>query len=180
MTERLFDPAAVFRVLNENGVDYVVIGGVAAVYHGAPVRTEDIDITPHRRRENLEVLAAALAELEAVFVDDRGESVADVNVPIDADMLSAVGTMRFLTGFGPLDVTFRPDGTEGYDDLVQRARYIVREGVAAPVAALEDVVRSKEAASRAKDLETLPALVDHLRAIESGRLRAPEGLPVRS
>ena len=40
------DLARLFEVLHRNQVVYVLIGGLAAVYHGSPFPTEDADITP--------------------------------------------------------------------------------------------------------------------------------------
>lgn len=71
-----------------------------------------------------------------------------------------------VTSHGPLDITYRPEGTDGYDDL-SRSTVIVRLlEVDVPVAALRDVIRSKEAAGRAKDLSVLPKLIEHLRQSE--------------
>ncbi len=56
-----------------------------------------------------------------------------------------------------------PDGTGGYDDLARQMVEIEYEGRRVPVASLADVVRSKEAAGRGKDLLVLPALRAHLR-----------------
>lgn len=58
-----------------------------------------------------------------------------------------------------LDISARPDGTDGYHDLRRGARRLpLGGGLHVMVAALEDVIRSKTAAGRAKDLEALPAL----------------------
>jgi hypothetical protein len=56
-----------------------------------------------------------------------------------------------------------PDGTGGYDDLVASAVTIDFQGRAVPTASLEDVLRSKEAAGRAKDIVVIPAIRAHLR-----------------
>jgi hypothetical protein len=59
------DPVALLEVLARHQVRFVVIGGIAALSHGYPLPTEDVDVTPARDRANLERLAAALRELEA-------------------------------------------------------------------------------------------------------------------
>lgn len=60
-----FEPEALLATLNRHGVAYVLIGGLAATLHGSTVRTGDADICPSTARDNLERLAAALAELGA-------------------------------------------------------------------------------------------------------------------
>jgi hypothetical protein len=77
---------------------------------------------------------------------------------------------NLVTDAGDMDVTFEPSGTTGYDDLAQNAVVIDLGGLEVPVAALEDVIRSKEAANRPKDLATLPLLRELLR-----QKRAREG-----
>lgn len=49
-----FDPLAALKALREGGVDFVLIGGVAARLHGSPSLTRDIDICYDRDRENVE------------------------------------------------------------------------------------------------------------------------------
>jgi folate-dependent phosphoribosylglycinamide formyltransferase PurN len=60
-----FDPVEICAVLSEEGVEFVVLGGFAAIIHGSPLPTEDIDVIPSRSGANLERLATALKRLEA-------------------------------------------------------------------------------------------------------------------
>lgn len=64
---------------------------------------------------------------------------------------------------GPFGLSFTPSGTDGYTDLARNARIATVEGIETPLADLADVVRSKRAANRPKDLEVLPALEEALR-----------------
>ncbi|MFO7567554.1 MAG: hypothetical protein R6X02_33225 [Enhygromyxa sp.] len=57
------DFAALLRALTEGGVEFIVIGGMAAVAHGSAHVTVDLDIVYGRSDENIERLAAALAPL---------------------------------------------------------------------------------------------------------------------
>jgi len=63
--EEQFDPVPILAVLERHRVEYVVVGGYAAVIYGATRPTGDIDITPATTEENLARLAAALTELGA-------------------------------------------------------------------------------------------------------------------
>jgi hypothetical protein len=154
------DAPRLFRVLNEHGVDYVVIGGMAVELHEVPVeRTVDIDITPSRDGENLDRLAAALNSLHprirAVDVPDEG-----LPVRLDRDWFAhaRLKMMNLVTDIGAVDIAFEPEGTQGYEDLAANRVVIRLDGVDVPVASLEDVARSKEAAGRAKDFDKLPAI----------------------
>jgi hypothetical protein len=153
---RPFDPAAIFRALERHRVEYVLIGGVAASLHGSPYVTTDVDVVPARGRENLARLAAALDELDARI---RVEGEPD-GLPFDrsARMLEGVSILNLTTRHGDLDLTFEPAGTRGYADLQRQALEIRVHGTRVVVAALADVIRSKEAAGREKDRLTLPTL----------------------
>jgi hypothetical protein len=51
-----------FPMLHEAGIEYILVGGTAAIVHGAARLTHDIDIVYRRSRENVAKLAAALAQ----------------------------------------------------------------------------------------------------------------------
>jgi hypothetical protein len=144
------------EVLDRHKVVYILIGGLAAVYHGSPFPTEDADIIPRTDPTNLTRLAAALAELGARVRTDS--EPAGLPFACDAESLAAVQTWNFTTGAGDLDVTFEPAGTCGYADLRRDAVSAQLYGVTVRVAALADVIRSKQAANRPKDQRVLPTL----------------------
>ncbi|MGQ0669497.1 MAG: hypothetical protein ACT4PO_07480 [Actinomycetota bacterium] len=66
--------------------------------------------------------------------------------------------MNLVTDHGRLDITLKPSGTAGYEDLVRDAIHLSILGAEIDVASLADVVRSKEAAGREKDRLVLPVL----------------------
>jgi hypothetical protein len=151
-----FTPHEVFAALERHGVRYVLIGGLAAILHGAPHLTTDADIVPEVGRDNLARLSAALKELNArIRVAGEPEGI-----PFDhsGESLSRVQIWKLVTDRGNLDITFVPSGTRGYDDLVRDAGSMDVRGIEVPVASLADVIRSKEAAGRDKDRLVLPVL----------------------
>jgi hypothetical protein len=152
-----FSPLRLLEVLDRHEVAYVLIGGFAAVIHGAPLRTDDADICPAGDASNRRRLAAALEELDArIRLPDDPQGVA---FPHDAEFLGRVGVWNLVTRFGPLDISFVPSGTGGYDDLRRDAEwYDLEDGLVVHVAALADVIRSKQAAGRDKDRAALPLL----------------------
>jgi hypothetical protein len=155
------NPAAIISVLNRHQVRYVVIGAFAAIAQQAPIpATRDIDLTPETSGENLAQLSAALTELGARI---RTEAVPD-GLPFDHDAksLSAAETWNLVCRHGEFDISFRPAGFDhGYADLARHAHRVRVEGVEVVIADLDDVIRSKEAAGRPKDLRVLPLLYRH-------------------
>lgn len=152
-----FEPELVLRSLNEHGVRYVLIGGYAAVLHGSPTVTLDADICAARDRENLEQLAAALRAVHArirTATEPEG-----VPVALDGELLSKMAMMNFVTDGGAFDLSFTPAAfPTGYDGFVEHAVRYDLDGLVVPVASLADIIRSKRAAGRPKDLAVLPIL----------------------
>jgi hypothetical protein len=161
-----FEPGQILRALEAHHVRYVVVGAIAAIAAGAPILTTDLDVTPERSHENLERLVLALRDLDAKL---RSQSAPDgMPFPIEAEMLATADSWTLSTRVGDLDLMFLPSGTRGYDDLRSGARRERIAGVTVPVAALADVIRSKEAANREKDAMQLPIL---RRTLEQTRIR---------
>ena len=147
-----FDPAAILTALVAHGVAFVLIGGMAALVYGSPFLTQDVDVVPEGTQDNWDRLSAALDELDAKIRADGLEH----GLPFGH--LAAVGVWNLTTRHGDLDITVMPSGTDGFPDLARSAsaRHIL--GVDVPVAALADIIRSKQAANRPKDQRVLPTL----------------------
>ncbi len=151
-----FRPIDVLMVLERHDVRHVVIGGLAATLHGSPLTTGDADICPARDHGNLVRLAEALEELDArVYAPDEPRGL-----PFrwTAEGLGQAETWNLVTDFGRLDISFRPSGTAGYDDLRRDAVPFAVDDLEVEVASLVDVIRSKEAAGRERDRAALPTL----------------------
>lgn len=150
------DLPRIVEVLDRNNVSYILIGGLAAVYHGSPFPTEDADITPDTNRRNLDRLATALRELNARIRTDS--EPAGLPFRCDGEALAAAQAWNFTTDAGDLDVSFKPSGTRGYRDLRRDSAQAELYGASVRIASLGDVIRSKQAANRPKDQRMLPAL----------------------
>jgi hypothetical protein len=151
-----FRPERILEVLSAHAVDYVMIGGLAAAVHGSDLVTGDLDITPATGDENLARLSRALDDLDARI---RTEAVPE-GLPFahDAQSLARGTVWNLVTNAGDLDLAMMPSGTQGYDDLKRDAIAMAILGVPTRVAALADIIRSKEAAGREKDRAALPML----------------------
>jgi hypothetical protein len=151
-----FDPKPMLRVLQDHEVDFIVVGVIAAVAHGSPIATRDLDVTPSMTHENYDRVAEALIELEAKLRLPDGTSIA---FPIEPRYLAGNTAWTLLTRFGVLDLVYVPAGTRGFDDLRRQAVELdLGTGKPLLVASLLDVIRMKEAANRLKDRAQLPAL----------------------
>jgi hypothetical protein len=150
-----FQPEAILKVLARHGVECVVIGALAAYLQGSPFTTQDVDITPKVAPDNYERLSAALTELDAKI---RAENTEPLAFGHSAESLAEATIWNLSTKFGDLDITTRPSGTDGYEDLRREAMTIAVFGPTIKLASLADIVRSKDAAGRVKDRRMLPVL----------------------
>ena len=153
----MFDPVRICQILNEERVEYVVVGGFAAVIHGSSLPTQDIDVLPARSMDNLDRLSRALKRMNAQ-IRTAGDPVP---APLDGPFLANMPLMvNLVTELGELDLTFSPSGElGGFDGWNAHAAIVeIAEGLTVAVAALDDVIASKRAANRPKDQMALPYL----------------------
>jgi hypothetical protein len=147
------DVARILRALTERGVDFVVIGGIAAVLHGSARNTFDLDLCFATDDANLDALGEVLMGLHA-----RLRGVEDVPLVPDAATLRRIEVLTLSTDAGDLDVLARPDGAPSFDVLRRRADRFDVGGFVVSVASLDDLIAMKSAAGRPKDRETIAEL----------------------
>ena len=140
--------------LTQARVEFVVIGGVAVIVHGHPRATLDLDICYARSPENIDRLASALAPIHPHL---RG---APPELPFLWDSRTLRNGLNFtlVTDEGEIDLLGEVTGLGNYGDIALRAVELELYGTAIRVLALDDLIRSKAAAGRAKDLVDLEAL----------------------
>jgi len=133
--------------LIRNGVDFVVVGGVAGWIHGSSYPTYDLDVAYARDRGNLERLAASLRELKVRW---RG-GPPDLPIALDAAMLHNGANFTFDTPFGHFDVLGEISGVRDYEELRREARIEFYDGLEIRVASLDHLIAMKRSANRVKD-----------------------------
>lgn len=132
------DPYVLLRELEHARVSYVVIGALARIIHGSEETTENLDITPSLRADNLRQLQEALEAMSAHRVHMQ---------PLGIDQLDAEQEplATLVCDAGEIHVVAHPLGTRGYDDLRRRAnREPLGEGLRPRVAHPADLVRMLE------------------------------------
>lgn len=159
MARAELDVERLLQVLTDAGVDFVVIGGIAAVLHGSPRATFDLDVCFAAETANLERLGEALGRLDA-----RLRGVPD-DVPFvpDGATLRRIEALMLSTTAGDLDVLRSPSGAPRYDVLARRADRVKIGGREIRVASVEDLMAMKAAAGRPKDQADLAELEAILR-----------------
>lgn len=143
---------ALLRALVEGGVDFVVVGGVAAVLQGAPVSTFDLDVVYSRDPQNLTRLEAVLRELAAHYREKPA-------VQPTASLLDSPGHHLLMTESGPLDLLGSTVRNQGYPELVEHTDELeIGDGTQIRVLDLPALIRMKEALGRDRDRAVLPIL----------------------
>jgi len=151
------DFEAVLKIFSEEAVDFLVIGGVCAVLHGAPVSTFDLDLIYSPRPDNLERLERTLTRLEACYREKR-------NVRPDAKRLANLGHHLLMTRLGPVDLLGRTGTGEGFEELISHTGSVdLGTGRAVRILDLPDLIRLKKALGRERDRAVLPILERTLR-----------------
>lgn len=146
------------EVLHRHGVEFMVVGGVAAVLEGAPVVTFDLDILVPSQATAMPRLLAALSELEALYRDPIGRRIEP-----SAERLLGARLSLLKTRCGDLDVLTQIGRGRHYEDLVPRSHTVLLGEMAVRVLELEAVIETKEEAGRPKDRMMLFDLKETLR-----------------
>jgi predicted nucleotidyltransferase len=148
------DFPALLKALSEASVDFIVIGGAAAVAHGAARLTLDLDIVYGRSRDNLERLTSALAPLKPY---PRG---APPGLPFRWDAVTIRNGLNFTleTTAGDVDLLGEITGGGGYDDLKRHCIDIELYGARCKCLQLDKLIEVKRAAGRPKDFEAIAEL----------------------
>lgn len=156
MTTSAEDP--IVRLLNsliEGNVEFIVVGGAAAVLAGVPVVTKDLDIVHRRSAENVARLLDVLAKLDAHFRPDFAQRKLR---PRESD-LTGHGHLNLNTTHGPLDVLCEVSGARGFEELLPHTAEVHDHDLRLRVLDLPMLIKVKAEANRPKDRLTLPILM---------------------
>lgn len=143
----------IIEAMSRHRLQAVMIGNAAAALHGAPVTTLDFDFMFRETPLNLRKLKAVAKDLKAVILRpyypvSKLYRVVDDDLGIQVDFMPVV------------------DGVKSFASL--RSRALAREILGGEVllASLEDIIMSKRAASRPRDVAVLPVLERTLHEIQ--------------
>jgi transcriptional regulator with XRE-family HTH domain len=141
-----FDPYELLAALQRHDVSFVVIGAFARVLHGTGEVTDELDVTPSMREDNLARLERTLTDLEARGVDGKPIELREAQGPV----------IELQTRTGKLTLVPEPAGTRGYDDLRRHAtREPLGRGLRPQVASPGDLARMLGALDREDQIQTL-------------------------
>jgi predicted nucleotidyltransferase len=141
------DIAKLTRLLLERAIDFVLVGGAAAIAHGSPTSTYDYDVVHSRAAANVERILALVAELDGHFRTDlSGRRSAPT-----ADHFAGHGQILLTTTLGPIDFLCELHDGRGYDELLTHTIVLDADGRGLRVLDLPTLIEVKTQAGRPKD-----------------------------
>lgn len=148
------DFARLLHTLVEGDVEFIVIGGMAAVAHGSAHVTVDLDVVYARTDDNIERLAKALEPLSPYL---RG-APAGLPFSFDPPTIRAGLNFTLTTSAGDLDLLGEASGAGTFANIVDRTTALTVFGVECRFVDLDTLIHLKRAAGRPKDLERIAEL----------------------
>lgn len=154
MPDPQHDILHILRTLASQRVDFIVVGGVCGVLHGAPVTTFDLDLVHARDAGNVQRLMPALEELDARYRDPAGRLLHPT-----AAMLASAGHHLLMTSGGPLDLLGEITGGRDYIALLPVTTvFDISSDLHLRALSLEALIESKQLLGREKDRAVLSIL----------------------
>lgn len=157
--QRITDLSAIIEGLVKAEIEFILVGGLAAVVQGAPVTTMDVDIVHNRSPENISRLFGFLKSINAIYrrPDDK------IIVPEEEDFS---GHALFSTRLGPLDVLAFIEENKNYEDLLKDTVGIDFRGHIIRVLDIRTIIELKKNSKASKDKQRLPVLEETLRQLD--------------
>lgn len=148
------DFKALLRLLTDNEVEFIIVGGAAATAHGSARLTFDLDVVYNRSRQNIVRIVNALKSVQPYL---RG---APAGLPFDWSVETIEKGLNFtlITSLGALDLLGEIVGGGGYEQLFKTTIPVEVAGVKCLCLDLERLIQVKRAAGRPKDLEVIAEL----------------------
>ena len=161
------DFEGLLTILNAGEVDFILIGGMAGIAHGAARVTYDLDIVYDHSPENIQRLVTALRPINPYL---RG---VPQGLPFRWDVETVAAGLNFTltTSLGDLDLLGDIPGGRNFAELLPHSSVLDVEGVRCRCLNLDKLIAVKKAAARKKDLDAiaeLEALLEEARKREGG------------
>ena len=145
---------ALLKLLIHSPVEFVLVGGFAAVLHGCNQTTRDIDICVVYSSEQIFTLREILRPLHPKHrMEDQKRSFMDT--PED---LSQKQDFHLITDLGVLDIISHIEGVGNYYDVLKNSQEIVIYGGRCHLISIDDLIKSKKTLGRHRDLATVAEL----------------------
>jgi hypothetical protein len=144
------DLQALLKLLIQSPVEFVLIGGFAAVLHGCNQTTRDIDICVVYSSEQVYLLREVLKPFHPRHRMEEAKG-SFLDTPKD---LSEKQDFHLITDLGPLDVIYHVEGVGNYYDVLQNSQEIELYEGTCYLVSIDDLIKCKRTLGRHRDLVT--------------------------
>ena len=148
------DLTDIIERLIRSEVDFVLVGGLAAVTHGSSMATQDIDICCNFSVENLLRLQSALADLHPVHRMTTNQ----VPLELNEKKCAKLKNLYLETDIGQLDCLSEILGIGSFEEVKQQSESIELGGQSCRILRIDALITAKKAMGRPKDIETVKQL----------------------
>ena len=149
------DLRKLLKLLLENEIDFVLIGGFAAVVHGSTLVTQDLDICSSMSVENIEKLRLILKPYNPIHRMNRSASLSFLEHP---ETLKGLNNIYLDTDLGVLDILSSTHPAGDFETIKKNSIQIQIYGHICNVISIEDLIKVKSAMKRPKDLQAVEEL----------------------
>ncbi|MBM4165574.1 MAG: hypothetical protein FJ218_01400 [Ignavibacteria bacterium] len=154
----------ILQILIDNNVEFVIIGGVAAIAVGSDYPTSDLDICYSRSIENLKKLSSVLLQLNSKLRHDPS----DIPFIPDVPTLKAGLNFTFQTSLGALDLLGEVGGIGFYNDVKKYSIEAEAYGMNCNILNVDGLLLSKKFAGRKKD-EAIIVVLEAIKELQEKR-----------
>ena len=143
------------KTLLEHEVDFVLIGGFAAVVHGATLVTQDLDICAAITEDQVNKLRKALKDLHPRHRMNPNAKHSFLEYP---KIIKGTNNIYLETDLGILDILSQTEPAGSFDEIKNRSLEISLYGYKCRVISIEDLIQIKKEMKRPKDLQAVEEL----------------------
>ncbi|HMB96092.1 MAG TPA: hypothetical protein VKK61_08650 [Tepidisphaeraceae bacterium] len=149
----------ILKRLNEQGVDFVLIDGMAAIVHGSSVVTQDINVCVSFSKENVSKIFAALLPLNSRIRSHPKKMLLSEVI----ERLDNLKNLYLSTDLGNIDLLGELPGVCSFEELRDKTVMLdIAQDLSCRVLDIDTLIAAKRVAARAKDKVT----IHHLEAIK--------------
>lgn len=146
------DLSKLLKILLHKEIDFILIGGFAAVVHGSTLVTQDIDVCMSISANSLDKLRDALKDLNPWHRMNRETKLSFLEHPKNADGLNNI---YLQTDLGVLDILSETKPAGDFNQINAKAIEIPLFGYKCKVISIDDLIKVKETMKRPKDLQAV-------------------------
>ena len=142
------NPNEILKLLLQNEVDFILIGGLAAVTYGVSTVTQDIDVCFSFEPQNIQKLLTALKDIHPRVRAGSGFFLLE---SYTAERLTQLDNLYMKTDLGALDLIGQVVGLGNYQQLKNSSTAFSLFGFTCQLLEIEALIKSKQIANRPKD-----------------------------